>query len=57
MKVLYSERVGIYTGPESCADDREAMREALTGVRIGQPLSGENSVWGADAPRQYELAR
>ena len=49
MKVLYSERVAIYTGPESCADDREAICEALTGVRIGQPLSGENSIWGADA--------
>ncbi len=49
MKFLYSERLAIYTGPESCAGGREAIREALTGVRIGQPLSGEKSLWGADA--------
>jgi len=49
VKVPYSERVAIYTGPESCAGGCETKREALTGVRIGQPLSGENSIWGADA--------
>jgi hypothetical protein len=28
--------------PESCAVHREVWREALTGVRIGQPLSHES---------------
>jgi hypothetical protein len=41
VQVLYGEGVAIHTGPESCAGRREATREALTGERIGQPLSGE----------------
>ena len=41
MKVPYGEGVAIHIGPESCAGGREAAREALTGVRVGQPLSGE----------------
>lgn len=49
MKVPYSERVATYTVPESCMYGREAMHEALTGVRAGQPLSGERFIWGADA--------
>ena len=28
---------------------REEEREALTGVRVGQPLSGEKTLWDADA--------
>lgn len=39
MKVLYGEGVAIHTGPESCGGGREAAGEALTGERIGQPLS------------------
>ena len=39
MQVLYGEGVATRTGPESCAPGREARREALTGERIGQPLS------------------
>jgi hypothetical protein len=36
--------------PESCVSDREVRREALTGVRIGQPLSRDrNAVPGAHA--------
>jgi len=54
VKVPYSERVAIYTGPKSCVGGREAIREALTGVRIGQPLSGEKSIWGADALKLAE---
>ena len=54
VKVPYSERVAIYTGPESCAGGREAIREALTGVRVGQPLSGEKSIWVADALEMAE---
>jgi hypothetical protein len=41
VQVLHGEGVAIHTGPESCAGRREATREALTGERIGQPLSGE----------------
>ena len=51
MKVHYSEGAAIHTDPESCAGHcREAVREALTGGRAGEVLSGEsNSVRGADA--------
>jgi hypothetical protein len=37
--------------PESCAAHREVWGEALTGVRVGQPLSHEMSIskLGADA--------
>lgn len=49
MKVHYSEGVATHTGPESCAQSREGLSEALTGGRLGQPLSGEKPIWGADA--------
>ncbi|HHS84390.1 MAG TPA: hypothetical protein ENK38_05615 [Gammaproteobacteria bacterium] len=54
VQVHYSEGLATHTGPESCVDTREGMSEALTGERIGQPLSGENSVWGADALEEAE---
>src|ERR1051326_9624800 len=38
--VPHDEGVANHIGPESCAGGREAAREALTGVRVGQPLSG-----------------
>lgn len=41
MQVLRGEGVAIHIGPQACAGRREAAREALTGERIGQPLSGE----------------
>jgi transposase len=41
VKVPYDEGVANHIGPESCAGGRDAVREALTGVRVGQPLSGE----------------
>jgi RNA-directed DNA polymerase len=41
MKESYGEGVAHHTGPESCAVDRKVKGEALTGVRTGQPLSGE----------------
>jgi hypothetical protein len=41
VKVPHDEGIAIHIGPESCMDGRETAREALTGVRIGQPLSGE----------------
>ena len=51
VKVHYSEGAAIHTDPESCAGHcREAVREALTGGRAGEVLSGEsNAVRGADA--------
>ena len=51
MQVRHGEGVAIHADPESCAGHcREAVREALTGARIGEVLSGEsNAVRGADA--------
>jgi len=41
VKVHCSEGVAIHTDPESCAGHcREAVREALTGGRTGEVLSG-----------------
>jgi hypothetical protein len=54
VQVHYSEGLATHTDPESCVHDREVMGEALTGERIGQPLSGENSLWGADALEESE---
>lgn len=42
MRVPDSEGVANHTVPESCGWCREAPREALTGVRVGQPLSHES---------------
>jgi len=39
VQVSYDEGVAIHIGPESCAVAREGFGEALTGGRIGQPLS------------------
>jgi len=45
VKVRHSEGVAIHTDPESCAGYcREAAREALTGGRTGEVLSGESNV-------------
>lgn len=41
MKEPYGEGPASHTGPESCADVREDIGEALTGVHTGQPLSCE----------------
>jgi hypothetical protein len=51
VQVRHGEGVAIHTDPESCAGHcREVVREALTGARIGEVLSGEsNAVRGADA--------
>ena len=54
MQVHCGEGLATHTGPESCAHGPEATGEALTGERIGQPLSGENSLWGADALEESE---
>src|SRR6478672_10455405 len=41
VKVPCDEGVAIHIGPKSCAVAREGLGEALTGERIGQPLSRE----------------
>jgi hypothetical protein len=41
VKVRHDEDVASHIDPESCADTREGAGEALTGDRIGQPLSRE----------------
>ena len=49
MQVSHSEGVANHTGPESCGGIREDAGEALTGERIGQPLSRESTLFsGAD---------
>jgi RNA-directed DNA polymerase len=47
VRVPDGEGVANHTVPESCARCREAPREALTGVRVGQPLSHESHLSGA----------
>ena len=54
MRVLYGEGVANHTDPESCAATREGRSEALTGDCVGQPLSGEKQLRGADAFRPAE---
>jgi hypothetical protein len=49
VKVSDSKGIANHTVPESCAVYREVQCEALTGVRVGQPLSRERFVFqGAD---------
>lgn len=55
VKVPYDEGVANHIGPESCAGGREAVREALTGVRVGLPLSGVRlHIRSADALQSAE---
>jgi hypothetical protein len=49
VRVHYGEGVAIHTGPESCADGREVVGEALTGEHAGQVLSGVSKFPSADA--------
>lgn len=44
MQVPDSKEVANHAVPESCAGHREVQREALTGVRIGQPLSRDSYI-------------
>jgi RNA-directed DNA polymerase len=46
VQVSASEGLANHTVPESCADVREGIGEALTGVRIGWVLSRENNTLG-----------
>ena len=59
MQVLCGEGVASHTDPESCAATHEGRSEALTGDSVGQPLSGENQLRGADAfrPAEGNMAR
>jgi hypothetical protein len=55
VRVPDGEGVANHTVPESCVGCREAPREALTGVRVGQPLSHESHfLRGADAVIEAE---
>ena len=44
MQVPDNKAVAKHVVPESCVSNREMRREALTGVRIGQPLSHDRNV-------------
>ena len=44
MQVPDNKEVANHVVPESCGSYREVRREALTGVRIGQPLSRDRNV-------------
>jgi len=49
VQVHHDEGVANRIDPESCAGAREGIGEALTGERIGQPLSRESTLFsGAD---------
>ena len=53
MKESHVEGLATHDGPESCADARKGVGEALTGVRAGRVLSRESeSLRGADAVRR-----
>jgi hypothetical protein len=45
VQVHYDEGLAIHIGPESCGGIREDVVEALTGERIGQPLSRESVIF------------
>ena len=53
MQVHHDEGVANRIDPESCADAREGIGEALTGKRIGQPLSRESFLFWV--PTQCKL--
>ena len=53
MRVSYDEGVAIHIGPESCAVAREGFGEALTGERIGQPLSRESFPFWVPTPCKW----
>ena len=55
MQVPDNKEVANHVVPESCVSHREVRREALTGVRIGQPLSRDRPfIPGADAVQKAE---
>ena len=56
MKVPCDEGVAIHIGPKSCAVAREGLGEALTGERIGQPLSRERVLFWVPTPCKWRKA-
>jgi hypothetical protein len=55
VQVPDNKEVANHVGPESCVAHREVRREALTGVRTGQPLSHDRvDIPGADAVQVAE---
>jgi hypothetical protein len=54
VQVHYDEGVAIHIGPEPCVGARKDADEASVGEGIGQPLSLESSVPGADAVSSAE---
>jgi hypothetical protein len=56
VQVPCDEGVAIHIGPESCADAREGLGEALTGGRIGQPLSRESFLFWVPTPCKWRKA-
>jgi hypothetical protein len=50
VQVPDSKDVASHVVPESCAAHREVRREALTGVRIGQPLSRDRCLSRVPTP-------
>src|SRR5260370_40785978 len=56
VQVSYDEGGAIHIGPESCAVAREGFGQALTGERIGQPLSRERVLLWGPTPRIWREA-
>ena len=56
MQVHHDEGVANRIDPESCADTREGIGEALTGERIGQPLSRERFLFWVPTPCKWRKA-
>ena len=54
VRVPHDEDMASHNVPESCVSSREARGEALTGVCIGQPLSRDSPVPGADIVQVVE---
>jgi hypothetical protein len=52
VQVRCTEGLANHSGPESCADIREGVSEALTGERAGQPLSRERLI--SRVPTRFE---
>jgi len=52
VQVRCTEGLANHGGPESCADIREGVSEALTGERAGQPLSRERLI--SRVPTRFE---
>ena len=58
MQVSHSEGPANHTGPESCVGICEDAGEALTGERIGQPLSRESFLFWVPTPcRSWKATR